>query len=180
MAKLKDISGEKFYKLTVISRAPDYVAPSGRKIVQWNCVCDCGNSMATSGYNLRSGRVKSCGCLQKENRTKTENHYTKHKMSYEKIYKVWQNAKNRCICETAQAYENYGGRGIKMCEEWSNSFEQFYEHVSRLPHFGESGYSLDRINNDGNYEPGNVRWATKKEQANNQRKKRKRRKNGEK
>ena len=85
------------------------------------------------------------------------------------IYNTWCNMKQRCNNKNYFQYEYYGGRGITVCDEWQNSFEAFYEHVSQLPHYGEEGYSLDRINNDGNYEPGNVRWATRKEQMNNRR-----------
>ena len=82
---------------------------------------------------------------------------------------IWQAMKQRCNNPKSKDYKNYGGRGITVCEEWSNSFESFYSYVSVLPHYGEEGFSLDRINNDGNYEPGNVRWATRKEQNCNRR-----------
>ena len=75
----------------------------------------------------------------------------------------------RCTNPNQIRFKDYGGRGIKVCDEWLNSFEAFYDHVSQLPHFGEEGYSLDRINNNGNYEPGNVRWATAAEQVKNRR-----------
>ena len=78
--------------------------------------------------------------------------------------------KDRCFNERNKRFFDWGGRGITVCDEWKNSFQAFYDHVSQLPHFGEEGYSIDRINNDENYEPGNVRWATVKEQNNNKRK----------
>ena len=77
--------------------------------------------------------------------------------------------KNRCFNPKSLKYKDYGGRGITVCEEWRNDFIKYYEYVSKLPHFNEKGYSIDRINDNGNYEPGNVRWATAKEQANNTR-----------
>ena len=90
-------------------------------------------------------------------------------MTKSNIYYVWSQMKNRCNNPKYKKYCDYGGRGIKVCDEWENSFQAFYEYVSQLPHYGEEGYSIDRINNDGNYEPGNVRWATKLEQRHNQR-----------
>jgi hypothetical protein len=88
-------------------------------------------------------------------------------MSAEKIYGVWRGMKQRCGNPNAAGYKWYGGRGIQVCEEWHDSFEAFYGYVCRLPHYGEPGMTIDRINVDGNYEPGNVRWATWEEQAAN-------------
>lgn len=92
-----------------------------------------------------------------------------HGMSGTKIYCRWFDIKRRCNDERCAGYEDYGGRGIKVCDEWKNDFSAFYDYVSKLPHFGEEGRSIDRINNDGNYEPGNVRWATTTEQLRNRR-----------
>lgn len=78
--------------------------------------------------------------------------------------------RNRCFKTSHKNYKDYGGRGITVCKEWNESFQAFYDYVSQLPHFGEEGYSLDRIDNDGNYEPSNVKWSTWNEQANNRRK----------
>ena len=90
-------------------------------------------------------------------------------MSYTKIHQTWSRIKQRCTDLNFTGYEYYGGRGITVCDEWKGDFLAFYNYVSKLEHFGEEGYSLDRINVNGNYEPGNVRWATAKEQARNKR-----------
>lgn len=94
---------------------------------------------------------------------------TKHGYSKTAIYVTWKDVKKRCKNPKCPSYRNYGGRGIKICDEWENDFLAFYKYVSALPHYGEDGYSLDRINNDGNYEPNNLRWATKTEQSRNRR-----------
>lgn len=94
---------------------------------------------------------------------------TSHHMSETKIYRVWQSMKSRCTRKTDKNFKDYGGRGITVCDEWMNDFQSFYDCVSHLPHFGEEGYSLDRINNEGNYEPGNVKWSTPYEQVHNRR-----------
>ena len=92
-----------------------------------------------------------------------------HGMSNTTIYRKWHDIKRRCSDSRQPSYKNYGGRGIEMCEEWKNDFAKFYEYVSSLPNFNKPEYTLDRINNDGNYEPGNVRWATRLQQSRNRR-----------
>lgn len=160
--RVKDLSGQKFDHLTVIKRVEDHVFPSGQRQVQYLCKCDCGNEVKVISRNLITGNTKSCGCYALKLRTH-------HKKWGSKIYKCWDNMKSRCLNPHATGYENWGGRGITVCEEWVKSFDAFYEYVSKLPHFGEEGRQLDRINNDGNYEPGNVRWATRREQTLNSR-----------
>lgn len=162
MSILKDITGQKFNRLLVVSRAEN--SPNGKAI--WFCKCDCGNTLKVCGCNLRNGHTQSCGCLQSE---RTAEASTIHGKAHTKIHSVWKAMKRRCTDPKNQDYHSYGGRGITVCQEWQDSFQAFHDHVSRLPHFGEKGYSLDRKNNNGNYEPGNVRWATAKEQANNSR-----------
>lgn len=155
--------GKRFGRLSV-------VAEEGRTktgMVRWLCECDCGKTIVVRGTHLRQGLVSSCGCFRRE--ASSERNKT-HGKKNSRIYRTWRNMKTRCFNHNHEHYKDYGGRGITVCKEWQNSFEAFLEYVSNLPHFGEPGYSLDRINNDGNYEPGNVRWATAKEQRNNQRK----------
>ena len=163
MSKLKDITGQKFNRLLVISRVEN--AKSGKAM--WLCKCDCGNQLKVWGSNLRNGHTQSCGCLQIERTVKAS---VVHGKAHTSIHNVWKAMKRRCTDPKDQYFHCYGGRGITVCQEWQDSFQAFYDHVSQLPHFGEAGRSIDRINNDGNYEPGNVRWATAKEQANNKRK----------
>lgn len=151
---LQNLTGMKFGHLTVLERAENqghYTA--------WLCKCDCGNTCVAQGYRLKNGKIKSCGCLRGQN----------HGMKSTKVYRAWQGIKQRCFNPKRKAYKNYGGRGITMYPEWVNDFQAFYDYVSKLPHFGEAGYSLDRINNDGNYEPDNVRWADRKTQSRNRR-----------
>lgn len=160
---IKDITGQRFGRLVVISKTDQRIC----RHVVWKCICDCGNECFVPSNSLRLGKKRSCGCLEIESRGIGR---ITHHMSDQKIYKNWQGMRKRCLKTYHKNYKDYGGRGIKVCEEWNESFQAFFDYVSQLPHFGEEGYSLDRINNDGNYEPGNVRWATHKEQSNNRRK----------
>lgn len=159
--KALDLVGQRFGRLTVIERCGSRY---GR--ASWRCRCDCGNEIIATSGNLVE-RTRSCGCYQKDRAKESQ---TLHGMAHTKINFIWIAMKQRCSNPKNQGFKNYGGRGIKVCQEWQDSFEAFYDYVSQLPHFGEPGYSLDRINNDGNYEPGNVKWSTKTEQNQNRRK----------
>ena len=162
MSKLIDLAGQKFGMLTAIEKE----GRNSQGNAMWKCTCECGNSCTVRSVDLRNGNTKSCGCYRNTLTTKRK---TRHGMAGTKIHDLWCNMKQRCFCESAPHFQGYGGRGIKVCDEWKDDFQAFYDYVSQLPHFNEDGYSLDRINNDGNYEPNNVRWATAKEQANNRR-----------
>lgn len=158
----KNIAGQRFGKLTVIEKANRPNKPKSENHVWWKCLCDCGNVHIVRGSNLIRGNVQSCGCLIKETNTK-------HGMRHTPIYNRWLYIKARCFYPKNPKYKNYGARGITMCDSWRNSFEEFYNYVSKLPHFGEKGYTLNRIDNDGNYEPNNVEWADDIAQSNNKR-----------
>lgn len=150
-----NIEGQKFTLLTAIAPV-DMQAHA----VVWLCRCECGNETRVLISRLRNGNTRSCGCLA---RPKT------HGMTQTAIYKIWVQINYRCTNQNCPEYPSYGGRGIFCCPQWRDSFESFYAHVNQLPHFGEKGYSLDRIDNDGGYEPSNVRWATWKNQGRNRR-----------
>lgn len=162
MAKLIDLTGRRFGRLVVVKRSKN-----NGKLPMWLCKCDCGKEIDVCGCNLRTKHTRSCGCVRKETTAKRS---IKHGMSKNPLFGAWNTMRQRCLNPKNHKYKNYGGRGIKVCQEWQDSFQAFYDHVSQLPHFGENGYSLDRIKNDGNYEPNNVRWASDTEQANNRRK----------
>lgn len=114
-----------------------------------------------------SGNTNSCGCYREERVIESTR---KHGMACTKLGHVWSHMNQRCSNPNDKNYKNYGARGIKVCDDWKVDFQAFYDHVSKLPHFGQPGYSIDRIDNDGNYEPGNVKWSTALEQNNNRRK----------
>ena len=129
----------------------------------WNCKCVCGKLIEVRGDRLTRGNTKSCGCVGRQNQIKAVTH---HGMRTSAEYVAWTAMKARCQNLQNVNWENYGGRGIKVCERWLESFENFFADMGKRP---SPAHSLDRKNNDGNYEPDNCRWATKKEQRLNQR-----------
>lgn len=156
-----DLTGRKFGRWTVIERChSDSAKQSG-----WLVVCECGNENIIRYGDLAYGKSKSCGCAARE---KLQKRVKKHGMCKHPLYDTWNSMIQRCTNPKAMYYEYYGGRGISVCDEWLNSIEAFLEYVGPKP---SATHSLDRWpNNDGDYEPGNVRWATPKEQRANQRK----------
>lgn len=149
--------GRRFELLTVVSWAERRGSQS-----LWNCRCDCGQMTVVYYCALISGNTKSCGCLRGEHHGESYGENRNRRVSRE--YKAWSHAKARCYNPRDAKYKHYGGRGIRMCDEWRDSFLAFLKYMGRRP----PKTSLDRINVHGDYEPGNCRWATAKQQSNNQ------------
>lgn len=148
-----DLSGRRFGMLTVIEKVK-----VERGIYKWKCLCDCGKEHLVTTWHLVNGDVKSCGC----------NHFkacVTHGMTETRLYHIWCTMKARCFRKTSAKYPRYGGRGITMCDEWKNNFQNFYDWS--MANGYKENLSIDRIDNNGDYCPSNCRWTDAVTQMNN-------------
>lgn len=159
--RVKNIVGQRFGRLTAIA-----FAGSTRK-AKWTCRCDCGSTVEVDGGGLRGGHTRSCGCLKREVSKEVNTIHgfsTRERVASE--YKSWAGIKDRCTNPKRKDYPRYGGRGVRVCDRWLHSFENFIADMGEKP---SSRHSIERLNNDGDYEPRNCVWATSIEQQNNKR-----------
>lgn len=165
----QDLTGHRFGRLTV---TVDSGKRAKKGTIKWSCSCDCGGQTLSRTDALKSGKTQSCGCIQKEKATKTCLARTVHGNCRRKArtveYRSWEAARQRCDNPLNSDFPDYGGRGIKFCERWkgTNGFSNFLKDMGTKP---TSKHSIDRIENNGNYEPDNCHWATATEQQNNTR-----------
>lgn len=172
MAKAINIAGQRFGRLTVIERVASTKAQA-----QWRCVCDCGKETVVCSQDLRNGHTKSCGCYGLEVSVSHTPSFSTHKESRSRLYRVWIGMKGRCNNCKNKAYSYYGGRGIKVCQDWNESYALFRDWA--LANGYQENLTIDRIDVNGNYCPENCRWVSMKVQMNNTRANRRITLNGE-
>lgn len=157
-----DLLGRSFGRLVVISQAESKYGKS-----RWLCRCECGATTVVVGSDLVSGHTQSCGCLGREAGARNGSASAKHRLGQSRLYHIWQSMKQRCSNPRHKSYHSYGGRGISVCDAWLDDFLRFRSWALANGH--QKDLTLDRIDNDGNYEPGNCRWVTWAGQATNRR-----------
>lgn len=175
MGKFIDLTGQRFGRLTVIKKAKPHIYSNGKKRIVWECKCDCGNVSYVESSSLRTGHTSSCGCVGKEILRNRNRENSTHGMSGTRIYNIWYAMIQRCYRQTHKHYEDYGGRGITICQEWlgEHGFENFakWAHSTGYDENAERGEcTLDRIDNNKGYSSDNCRWITDEQQKNNTRK----------
>lgn len=155
-----NLIGQTFHRLTVVADAGYYQEPHGQRRLRWECICECGNTAIVTGKHLKSGNTKSCGCLQRESVIKMN---YRHGLCGNPIHHLWNTMRRRCNDPNQKSHTRYKDRGIIVCDEWLNSFTAFYGWA--LSHGWKQGLQIDRIDNNGNYEPSNCRFVTSRENA---------------
>jgi hypothetical protein len=153
MKKVTDLSGKKFGRLLVQKRAGSQGGNA-----TWECLCDCGNITIVKSNNLIAGTSRSCGCLEKELRIAR---MTTHGLTKTRLHKIWESMKHRCYYEKHEAYKNYGGKGVVVCDEWKDDFQAFYDWATANGY--EEGLTIDRIDPAKGYSPSNCQWLTRSE-----------------
>ena len=158
-------------RLIVIRQGEDYIDPTGKHRTQWLCECMCKdtdrNTITASPSSITSGQILSCGCINKERLIQQNIDNSKHSMCNTRLYKIWKHMHTRCYNQNDEHYQDYGQRGIEICDSWKDDFLEFYNWS--ISNGYNNNLSIDRIDVNGNYEPSNCRWVTIKKQQNNKR-----------